>query len=452
VTDKQSAATVSPANEAHAAAGVGGPIASLAAQSERLEMCIHCGFCLDACPTYTRGGDESDSPRGRLYLMRAVAEGRIPAASDAFRTHLDRCLGCRACEPVCPSGVEYGFLLERGREAIAKARGVSMFERVLLATFGSPSLNAIVGLIARVLRGAGLARLAVRVIPGRFRRLRMTAAMLEASRPWRGRRGAIPTGSADPGGRSNGGLRVVVFEGCVQKTLFGRVNAATRSVMKHNGHSLVSVPGLRCCGALHAHGGDLDGARALASHNLEALASFVTGDNGSAVNAIIVNAAGCGAMMQEYGKLFEGRPEAGLADAVSHRIRDPLVFLAEHGVRSVTGVKLRAAWDSPCHLIHGQRAGGTPIDVARAALPATEIVPVPHHDECCGGAGIHALVHGGYTDRVLADKLDAVRSVDADVVLSANPGCIMQIGGGLVMAGDTLRVIHPMELLARPPV
>jgi glycolate oxidase iron-sulfur subunit len=417
-------------------------------------MCIHCGFCLDACPTYTRGGNESDSPRGRLYLMRAVAEGRIPPDSEAFRTHLDRCLGCRACEPVCPSGVEYGFLLERGRETIAKARGISTFEKLLLVTFGDPILNAVAGYIARLIRASGLARLVVRVTPKRFRRVRMAAAMLEASRPWPGLRRTTP--EAEPTARSVSAvpddgvgrrLRVAVFEGCVQKTLFDHVNAATRSVMTYNGHSLVRVPGLRCCGALHAHAGDLDGARVLAKRNLEALAPFVTddADRTTAVDAVIVNAAGCGAMMQDYGRLFEGRPEAELARTVSGRVRDPLVFLAEHGTRPSDGVKLRAAWDSPCHLIHGQGAGTTPIDTVRAALTAAEIVPVPHHDECCGGAGVHALVHAGYTDRVLADKLDAVRSVGADVVLSGNPGCIMQIGGGLILEGETIRVIHPME-------
>jgi glycolate oxidase iron-sulfur subunit len=212
----------------------------------------------------------------------------------------------------------------------------------------------------------------------------------------------------------------------------------------------VRVPGLRCCGALHAHAGDLDGARALARRNLDALAPFVTddADRTTAVDAVIVNAAGCGAMMHDYGRLFEGRPEAELARAVSRRIRDPLVFLAEHGARPSDGPTLRAAWDSPCHLIHGQRAGTTPIDAARAALSAAGIVPVPRHDECCGGAGIHALVHAGRTDRVLADKLDAVRSVAADVVLTGNPGCIMQIGGGLILEGETIRVIHPMEAVA----
>jgi glycolate oxidase iron-sulfur subunit len=449
-----------------AAASEGGAIGPLAAETDRLLACIHCGFCLDACPTYTRGGDESDSPRGRLYLMRAVAEGRIPPESDAFKLHLDRCLGCRACEPVCPSGVEYGFLLERGREVIANARGGSRLEWLLLATFGNTVMNAIAGFFARLIRGTGLASLAVRIVPKRLHRVRMAAAMLEASRPWNGLRtvrhsgtGEEPRHGNDNSSRTSasdreprhgdrdGGLRVAVFEGCVQKTLFGRANAATAAVLRYNGHTVVKVPGLGCCGALHAHAGLLDGARALARRNLKALEPFVS-DGADTASAIIVNAAGCGSMMQDYARLFEGRPEHKLATCVSARVRDPLVFLAEHGVRAGRPLAVRAGWDSPCHLIHGQRAGQAPLDTFRAAVPGLEVVPVPRADECCGGAGIHALIHTASGDRILSDKVAAVRSVAPDVMLTANPGCIMQIGGGLFLAGESVRVIHPIELVA----
>ncbi len=431
--------------------------------------------------------------------MRAVAEGRIPADSHAFRLHLDRCLGCRACEPVCPSGVEYGFLLERGREAIAMARGIPRLERLMLAVFGNRVLNEVAGFLARLSRDTRLAALAVRVLPARFRRTRMAAAMLEASLPWKPPRaaaasadgpGAMPTGGAESAGFESAPSvagrrptvgparrqRIVVFEGCVQKTLFGRVNDATRSVMRYNGHSVVKVRRLGCCGALHAHAGALDAARELARRNLRALephlghsdhfagtdrltgsgatagaetdASDDGGRDGRGPDAIIVNAAGCAAMMKDYGRLFEGRPEQAVAETVSRRVQDPLVFLARHGVRAGRPLEMRAAWDSPCHLVHGQRSGDAPLDALRAAVPDLDVVPVPNAEECCGGAGIHSLVHSERGDRILADKLSAIRSVSPAVVLTANPGCIMQIGGGLAIAGEHLRAIHPVELIA----
>jgi len=437
----------------------GGPAASLAAETDRLMACIHCGFCLDACPTYTRAGDESDSPRGRIYLMRAVAEGRIPADSAAFRLHLDRCLGCRACEPVCPSGVEYGFLLERGRDAIANAGGIPLLERMLLATFGSPVLNTIAGFLARLVRGSGLAGLIRRVAPARFARLRIAAAMLEASRPWNGPQapqggnsaggdapgGDVTGGGAPDGGR--GGQRVTVFDGCVQKTLFSRVNDATADVLRYNGHTIVNVGGQRCCGALHAHAGALAGARSLARRNLDAFAPFVSGADEDRVDAIIVNAAGCGAMMKQYGALFEGQPEHELASAVAERVRDSAMFLAEHGVRPGRPVALKVAWDSPCHLVHGQRAGDAPLEMLRAAVPGLEVIPVPHADECCGGAGIHGLTHASDSQGILADKVAEVRSVGADMAVTANPGCIMQIGAGLRLSGDRTPVVHPIEVV-----
>lgn len=426
------------------------PAASLSAETDRLLACIHCGFCLDACPTYRRGGNESDSPRGRLYLMRAVGEGRIAPDADAFRLHLDRCLGCRACEPVCPSGVEYGFLLERGREAIANARGISTLERMLLATFGSPILNAIAGFFARLARGTRLAALATRVTPRRMRRLRLAAAMLESSRPWNGtvpiRPGDRPGLPVTPPAQPVPTTRVAIFHGCVQKTLFRRVNTATATVMRHNGCALVEVSGQRCCGALHAHAGALDGARELARRNLHAFEPFVSGPD--AVDAIIVNAAGCGAMMKEYGTLFEGQPERELAEAVATRVHDPLVYLGRRGIRPGAPVEARVAWDSPCHLLHGQRSGSAPLDTLRAAIPGLDVVPVPRAEECCGGAGIHELVHGGYYGSILSDKLAAVRSVEPDIVVSGNPGCMMQIGGGLFLEGEGVRVVHPVELIA----
>lgn len=420
----------------------------LAGDMDRLLACVHCGFCLDACPTYTRGGLENDSPRGRLYLMRAVAEGRISAGSDAFGLHLDRCLGCRACEPVCPSGVEYGFLLERSREAIANARGTAVITRALLRVFGSRTLNAAVGVVGRLLRRTGLAAGLLRLTPSRFSRTRFALAMLIASKPWSGlgraghgaaggRSDAVPTDSPGIDDRE-----VATLRGCVQDTLFRRVNIATDHVLQANGYRTLEVPGQGCCGALHAHAGDLDGARALARANISAFERA-----GSPI--VVVNSAGCGAMMKEYGRLFEGRSEHDRAAGLARRVVDPAELLDREPVRRGAPLSLGIAWDAPCHLIHGQRIADAPLNALRNAIPDLYITRVAGFDECCGGAGIHGLTHqapGG--GRVLEDKLDAVRAAAADAIVTANPGCMMQIGAGLVLAGDRTPVLHPMELIA----
>ncbi|HSM61485.1 MAG TPA: heterodisulfide reductase-related iron-sulfur binding cluster, partial [Longimicrobiales bacterium] len=282
---------------------------ALEAQREGLMRCVHCGFCLPACPTYNRLGDEADSPRGRLHLMRAVVEGRLDPASDAFQTHIDRCLGCRACEPVCPSGVEYGSLVELARDVAAAGRPRGPLPRLLLAVFGSGFPRAAFFLGGRALRATGLARLGAGVLPagGLAGSARLGLAMLAAPAPWpglgRGRPargpGAETGGAPDPVATDAVARaaptprgRVAMLTGCVQQGLYGRVNDATARVLEANGFEVVRVPGQSCCGALHAHGGELERARAMARANVDA---FERVD----VEHVVVNAAGCGAAMKE---------------------------------------------------------------------------------------------------------------------------------------------------------
>jgi glycolate oxidase iron-sulfur subunit len=455
----------------------------LAREQERLLACVHCGFCLTACPTYTRLGDEADSPRGRLHLMRAVAEGRLEPGSDAFRTHIDRCLGCRACEPVCPSGVQYGFLLERARQVAATAGGRRRSNRLLLATMANRALLALFSVSGRVLRATGIARLATRVLPARFGQARTAAAMLAATSPWRGLQSAgiasargvngrhapgpehvrAPTTGqnrevAEPHARY-GGLRegtavldspassvaqsekVAILHGCVQSALYARVNRATIDVLRANGCDVVDAPDQGCCGALHAHAGDMDTALALARRMI---ASF----EASGAGLIIVNAAGCGAMLKEYGEQFEHDEEMReRAVSFSSRVRDVSEFLCALGPRTGGEVPLRVTFDAPCHLIHAQRIARDPLDVL-ATVPGLEIVPLPGAEECCGGAGTYGLEHPELGGRILADKLHAIRTTGAQVVLTPNPGCMMQIGAGLLLRGEDVPVLHPMEILA----
>lgn len=433
--------------------------AVLAHEEERLLACVHCGFCLPACPTYVRLGDEADSPRGRLYLMRAVAEGRLDPGDDAFREPIERCLGCRACETVCPAGVEYGFLLERARAAIAAEAGVPPATRLILTIFASRALTRLAMLAGRALRGTGLHARLLRLLPARFSRARFGLAMLAASEPWRGlremrgrgadspgeaggtgtvRSGASPRGGARPERPPR--LRVAVLTGCVQEGLFARVNRATVRVLEANGCEVAEVRAQRCCGALHAHAGRLDTARALARANIDAFEA-------AGVDHVVVNAAGCGAAMREYGELLADDPAyAERAREFAASVRDASELVTELGPEPGAPLPLRVTYDAPCHLHHAQHVTAAPLELLDA-IPGLEHVPLPGADECCGGAGIYGLLHPELGGRILQDKLDAIRSTGAAVVVTGNPGCAMQIGAGLRLEGEATPVLHPIELL-----
>jgi glycolate oxidase iron-sulfur subunit len=422
----------------------GGLAIALDAQRERLLPCVHCGFCLPACPTYNRLGDENDSPRGRLHLMKAVVEGRLDAGSDAFQTHIDRCLGCRACEPVCPSGVEYGTLLELARETAAWARAPGFLTRTLLAVMGSPRLRGAFFAVGRLLRSVGLAGLGARALPkwAVLANARLGLAMLAATGDgMSGLRAARPdVTSADPPARGAGAGSVAVLEGCVQDGLFGRINGATERTLRANGYAVTAVRGQDCCGALHAHAGDLAGARRLARRNVEAFERV-------GVDHVAVNAAGCGAAMKEYATLFEGDPDfAGRAAAFAERVRDVSELLVDAGPRRGAPVPCSVAYDHPCHLQHAQGIARKPLAVL-GAVDGVEVRIVPGADECCGGAGIYGMTHPDLGGRIGGDKVRAVRSVGADVACTPNPGCMMQIGAGLRLEGAPESVVHPIELL-----
>ena len=446
-------------------------------QRQGLLACVHCGFCLPACPTYRRLGDEADSPRGRLSLMQAVVEGRLDAGSDAFQEHVGRCLGCRACEPACPAGVAYGHLLELARHVGREAKPLDLATRLLLRVFGTRWLAGPALAAARLLRATRLPALAARLPLGgrRARQLRLAAAMLAASAP-RGRKiaGVAPEDGAsapvadpprpprdDPGQdgplqdggaarsptegpgqgeRTTAPATVALLGGCVQAGLFGRVNAATRRVLELNGCQVVDAPGQGCCGALHAHAGDLDAARAMARRNVEAFAN-------AEADYVGVNASGCGAAMAAYGDLLAGDAAfADAASAVAASVRDVSQLLSRG--RLVRGAPMSATvtCDEPCHLLHAQGVRGS-AETLLQAVPALSVVPLPKASECCGGAGIYGLVQPELGHRIGNDKVDAVLGTGAEAVATGNPGCIMQIGGGLRLRGSDVSALHPVELL-----
>ncbi len=416
---------------------------ALEIQRERLMPCVHCGFCLPACPTYNRLGDEADSPRGRLHLMRAVVDGRLDAASDAFRTHIDRCLGCRACEPVCPSGVEYGSLLELARDVAARSAPPPFATRLLLGLFRTRAGREAFFLGGRALRATGLAALMVKILPRGelFAKARTGLAMVAATAPWK----ALSSGSfggprAAAPAPTPRGVRVGVLSGCVQEGLYARVNAATVRVLEANGYEVVRVAGQTCCGALHAHGGALDEARDLARANIERFTA-------AGVDRVAVNAAGCGATMKEYGDLLADDPEvAAEAKRFSERVRDVSELLAEAGPRRGAELTCSVAYDHPCHLVHAQGIREEPLTVL-AAVPGLDVRVVENATECCGGAGIYGLTHPDLGGEIGGDKVAAVRRARAEAVATPNPGCMMQIGAGLRLESAQEGVVHPVELL-----
>lgn len=416
---------------------------TLAAEEEKLLACIHCGLCLEACPTYVATGDENDGPRGRLYLMRAVGEGRLNRDSRAFESHIDRCLGCRACESVCPAGVEYGQLLEASRHLLFSSpenRGsVYRLLRVALRhVWLQPRRLRFGFLLARLLRDSGLASLISKSGLGKriSPRFEFSLALLESS--------------ASPGTRSwiaqkhrsdRAENQVLLFTGCVTEGLFSRVNNATARVLQANGYQVTAAAGQVCCGALHAHAGDLEGARKLARKNIAAF-----GVDGSP--AVITNAGGCGAMLASYGHLLaDEKPIAEHARRFSERVRDISQQLAQKEMKPGAPLPGRVvSYDASCHLIYGQKAGDAPVEMLRC-IPELKFVPLAGAERCCGGAGIYNLLERDLSERVLAEKISAIKETGATTLATGNAGCHMQIGAGARLAGLKLEVCHPVELL-----
>jgi glycolate oxidase iron-sulfur subunit len=384
-----------------------------------LDACVHCGFCLQACPTFLATGDESDSPRGRIELMRALERGDLAATDPALAFHLDRCLGCRGCEPVCPSGVQYGHGLEAARAMLATARGVPLLTRFALWALTTPGVSGVVYWFARLLRATGLPRL----FAG-WSRLRFAMGMLAATRAVKRFGGSAVRDRSSPTAQPPNRLTALLFRGCVMEGLFSHVHDATVRTLSVNGYDVREVAGQVCCGALHAHAGLIDVARALARVNI---AAFGDGDE-----PIVVNSAGCGAWMKEYDVTFAAR------------VRDVTELLSN----PIPGapLDLHVAYDPPCHLLHAQRIAIPPLKLF-AAIPLLQLVEVPGAAECCGSAGLFTLVEPEMSRAVLAPKLERLREAGPQVVATGNPGCIMQIGAGLAAARIPTQVRHPVELL-----
>jgi glycolate oxidase iron-sulfur subunit len=398
-----------------------------------LDPCVHCGFCLQSCPTFLVTGDESDSPRGRIVLMRALARGALGALDPALVAHLDRCLGCRGCEPVCPSGVSYAPALEESRRLIAERHPVSFATRLTVTVLAEPRLRGPLLALARLVRP-----LARHLAGGS--RMGFLAGMLAATRDGRGGKGGGGGRKPDTAVTAST-APTALFRGCIMSGLFQHVHDATERTLAVNGCRMVEVPGQQCCGALHAHAGLHQEAVALARANVAAFSRVPDA-------AIVVNAAGCGAMLKDYPRLLAGEPLAEGAAQVASRVADVSEVLAAAGPRPGAALNLVVAYDPPCHLLHAQRVADAPLKVLDA-IPGLRRTAHTEAELCCGSAGSYSLSQPGLSRAVLDRKVAALRNGRLDAVATGNPGCVMQIGAGLQAAGQPVPVVHPVELLDR---
>lgn len=405
-----------------------------------LDHCVHCGLCLNACPTYRELGVEMDSPRGRIYQMVQVATGAA-AINDSYIEHIDLCLACRGCESACPSGVEYGRLVEAARAEIESSVPRPWFARTLRnLVFRNllPSRGALqlAGTGLYVYQNLGIRRIAraLGILSGRLGEL--DALSPAAQRPffYRYYGKTLPA----EGQRR---YRVAFLGGCIANISFARLNEASTRVLQKNGCTVDIPEKQTCCGALHVHAGRREEARALARRNIDAL---IEGN----YDAIITNAAGCGSTLKEYGELLENDTEyAAKAREFSQRMKDINEFLASIELnREMSELPVTVTYQDSCHLAHGQKIREAPRKLLRS-IPGLIFREMPLSDLCCGSAGIYNILHADMSLSLLQKKMDGVSSTRTKVIATANPGCMLQLEAGVRRFGGASRVMHVVELL-----
>jgi glycolate oxidase iron-sulfur subunit len=406
---------------------------------ELIDKCVHCGFCLPVCPTYVLWNEEMDSPRGRIYLMKMVAEGDA-TINETWVGHFDACLGCMACMPACPSGVDYAKLIEATRAQIerryTRSAPEKRFRRLLFSIFTRPArLRALLSPL-RLYQKAGLEVLVRRMgipklLPARLRAMEALLPQVPAQE-------TLPELIPAQGDRRR---RVGLLLGCVQRVLFPQVNAATARVLAAEGCEVVVPAAQPCCGALLVHAGEEEQAVQLARQTIDAF------ENAQA-DAVIINAAGCGSNVKEYGHLLRDDPQyAGRAKAFAAKCRDVSEFLAELGPRATRhALRLRVAYHDACHLQHAQGVRTQPRALLER-IPQLQLLEIPEAAICCGSAGIYNLVQPEAATQLGDRKAGHVAALDADMVVSGNPGCLLQLQSALPRAGRKLPVRHIVELL-----
>jgi glycolate oxidase iron-sulfur subunit len=416
--------------------------------SERFFDCVHCGLCLGQCPTYSETGDENNSPRGRIYLMRGLHEGRL-APSDPVLRHLDLCLDCRACETACPSGVRYGSLIEsmrgrlaaagQARQTVSRSLADHFLEKFMYEVFPYPEklnrwlwlakMGQAIGLNA-FLHSSGL----IKLLPDKLQKMEsMLPPEIETCDP-------LPL-HAKPAGKVR--ARVALFRGCVSESIFGPSNWAMWRVLLANDCEVFVPRGQTCCGAIHHHGGRQHEAQEMARKNIDAFTAL-----GPDIDAYVTNVAGCGATLKEYEELLHDDPlYAPRAKDFVARMRDINEFLADLPLKPPTEpVPLKVTYHEACHLCHGQQIRSQPRMLLKS-IPGLELVELPESDWCCGAAGTYNLTQPQMSTRLAERKMINVDATGAEALATANVGCMMQLMQHARLTGRKVRVVHPIDLL-----
>jgi glycolate oxidase iron-sulfur subunit len=410
------------------------------AQSD-LDKCVHCGLCLNACPTYRELGVEMDSPRGRIYQMNQVANGA--PLTPSYIEHLDLCLACRGCETACPSGVPYGRLIEAARADIETRRRSSFFQRlaktlVFERLLPSRAALQVAGSVLYAYQTSGLQRLfratGVTKLFGKLGDIEALSPNAEVPFFYRNIGQTFP-----PIGELR--FRVAFLAGCIANVAFARLNEATVRVLQRNGCQVVIPAAQNCCGALHVHAGLRNQARTLARNNIDAVLA-------RDFDAIVTNAAGCGSTLKEYGELLEDDSlYRERAVEFASKMKDVTEFLASIELnRDMGALDCSVTYQDSCHLAHGQRIKAAPRQLLRA-IPGVEFREMRGADLCCGSAGIYNVAHTGLSMQILRSKMEHVARTESELVATANPGCMLQLAAGVRLFGSAQRVVHVVELL-----
>lgn len=410
-----------------------------------VSTCVHCGLCLNECPTYRVLRVEMDSPRGRIQLIDAVHDGRMALDSPAFLRHTFQCLDCRGCETACPSGVKYGALIESVRAQTVQAGLLPTRRRiaqaVLRVVFPRPKLLRLAARGLWLYRRSGLQALVRKM--GLLRLIAPPLAAVEALSPPVSDRFLQASDLRFVPAHGEHRRSVAFITGCIMSVSFAEAHRASLRVLARNGCDVHIPEHQSCCGALHVHGGDLETARDLARRNIDA---FDSAD----YEAIIINSAGCGSTLKEYGELLADDPSYGeRAHAFAERVRDFSEFLAEVGAEPPAAVvEERVIYQDACHLVHAQGVSQQPRDLL-AAVPGVKLVEMENPTVCCGAAGLYSVTDTEISLAILEQRLDAIEATGATIVVSANPGCLLHIQSGARRRGLDLTVMHVAEFLDR---
>ena len=415
--------------------------------AEDLRNCIHCGFCLPSCPTYIATGHELESPRGRLHLIDSVRSGRVDI-NDRLLGHLDLCLQCRACETACPSGVPYGRIMEDARASIMANPESLQPRQWRLRTFllrnviTKPMILRFVIFPLRIYSRTKLQNLfrnhISKWLPKRI--INLEALIPEISSKSFRRRGVLVS-------PENASVRVALIMGCVQGEMFPQTHEATIGVLEKLGCEVIAPPSQVCCGALHLHAGDMQKSRELAKKNIEVFDEYQ-------VDAIIVNAAGCGSTLKEYGHLLrEDNKWAKRATAFSNQVEDILEFVAtriqnKNLQKNLSTLDINVTLQDSCHLAHAQGVREAPRKILNQ-IPGLNLHEMRNPDRCCGSAGIYSLVQSEMSNSILATKMEDILTTESSIICTANPGCTLQLQSGVRQRGLDAEVLHVIDLLYR---